>query len=183
MPNTSSAGNAEQNGLQRLNPRQIAIKLIPVAGGPPVRILDATDEQFEAFIKQVGIVVKAGDEGEKWSFDNRCRAINFALKHGRYLPFVESSEEQKTIPGVAREVAPQGDVLDRTVAIVRANSTIDDVELASLLGLKRPASARFWRIKAFEILGWLKDEHPLEPATVPTGGRPYPDVSDEGSSQ
>jgi hypothetical protein len=80
-----------------------------------VRILDATDEQFEAFIRAIGIAVKAGDEGEKWSFDNRCRAINFALKHGRTLPFVDpnnSLPEQKTIPSVSPESAPQQGMID-----------------------------------------------------------------------
>lgn len=72
-----------------------------------MRILDATDEQFESFIKEVGIRVKAGDEGEKWSFDNRCRAVNFALKRGRHLPFVHPNDEQKTIPEKQHETASE----------------------------------------------------------------------------
>jgi hypothetical protein len=190
MPNTSSAGNVEQNGSQRLNPRQIAIKLIPVVDGPSVRVLDATDEQFEAFIRAVGIAVKAGEEGEKWSFDNRCRAINFALKRGRHLPFVDpnnSGNEQKTIPDMSREIALEassGDTLDRVVTIVRDEPNIDDTELASLLRLKRPASARFWKVKAYEILGLGtfagKDEHPLPPTTPSSQSRPYPDLEGEG---
>ena len=64
-------------------------------------VLDATDEQFEAFIKQVGIPVKDGAEGQRWSFDNRCRAINFARKYGLHLPFADvnnSDTEQKYPP-------------------------------------------------------------------------------------
>lgn len=78
--------------------------------GSPVRILDATDEQFEVFIREVGIRIKAGDEGEKWSFDNRCRAINFALKRERLLPFVDpdnSDIEQETIPSTLHESAQE----------------------------------------------------------------------------
>lgn len=115
MQNTSSAGSAEQNGSQRLNPRQIAVKLIAVKDGSPVRVLDASDEQFEAFIREVGIRVKQGDEGEKWSFDNRCRVINFALQRGLHLPFVDpnnSTPEQKTIPEKRPEVALEQDMID-----------------------------------------------------------------------
>ena len=103
MSDTSSVGSAEQNGSQRLNPRQIASKLIPVTDGPPVRVLDATDEQFEAFIKPVGIKVKQGDEGEKWSFENRCRVINFALKRRLHLPFVD-------VPGIVSENEKRSEV-------------------------------------------------------------------------
>jgi hypothetical protein len=93
MPNTSNAGNVEQNGLpDRLNPREIAMKLFR-SGEQTVSILNATDEQFEAFRLQVGIPVKECEEGKKWSFDNRCRAINHALKYGLKLPFIEGSEE------------------------------------------------------------------------------------------
>jgi hypothetical protein len=75
--------------VSRLNPRQIAVKLLPLENGQTVSVLDASDEQFEAFRLVVGIPVKEGEEGVKWSWDNRCRAINHALKYGLKLPFVE----------------------------------------------------------------------------------------------
>lgn len=62
-------------------------------GGPPVRVLDATDEQFEVFIREAGVKVRANEEGERWSFDNRVRVINYARKRGLYLPFVD-------VPGI-----------------------------------------------------------------------------------
>jgi hypothetical protein len=39
-----------------------------------------------------------------------------------------------------------------TIEALKANPTMTDEELAELLSLKRPASARFWRLKAIEIL-------------------------------
>ena len=91
MIDTSNVGSAETDGLQevrRLNPREIAIKKIEI-NGQIVTILDASDEQFEAFRLITGIPVKEGEEGKKWSFDNRCRAINHALKYGLKLSFIE----------------------------------------------------------------------------------------------
>ncbi|MBO0791716.1 MAG: hypothetical protein J2P36_12310 [Ktedonobacteraceae bacterium] len=44
------------------------------------------------------------------------------------------------------------DKLEITLAILRDNPTISDEELAPHLNLKRPASARFWRLKAEEML-------------------------------
>lgn len=54
-------------------------------------VLDATDEQFEAFRVAVGIPVDEKEEGKKWSWDNRIRAINHALKYRLKLPFVEEN--------------------------------------------------------------------------------------------
>ena len=39
-----------------------------------------------------------------------------------------------------------------TLEALRANPNITDEALAEYLALKRPASARFWRLKAIEIL-------------------------------
>ena len=44
------------------------------------------------------------------------------------------------------------DKLDKTVAAMKENPDITDEELAVLLDLKRPASARFWRLKAEEVI-------------------------------
>jgi hypothetical protein len=66
----------------------VAVKLLPLGNGQTVSILDASDEQFEAFRLVVGIPVK-DSEDKKWSFEDRCRAINHALKYGLNLPFVE----------------------------------------------------------------------------------------------
>ncbi len=47
---------------------------------------------------------------------------------------------------------PIADKLDKTVAALSQNPDMTDEELAMLLDLKRPASARFWRLKAKEII-------------------------------
>ncbi len=44
------------------------------------------------------------------------------------------------------------DKLQMTIEALRANPNITDEALAEYLALKRPASARFWRLKAIEIL-------------------------------
>jgi hypothetical protein len=130
-------------------------------GASPVRVLDATDEQFEAFIRAIGIAVKAGEEGEKWSFDNRCRAINFALKRGRHLPFVNpnnSEPEQKTIPDVPSESAPQQGMID-----------IPDA----------PTISGWANIIKATLQSGSSDEHPLTSTTPASQGRPYPDLEGE----
>lgn len=44
------------------------------------------------------------------------------------------------------------DKLQMTIEALKANPNMTDESLAELLSLKRPASARFWRLKAIEIL-------------------------------
>jgi hypothetical protein len=44
------------------------------------------------------------------------------------------------------------DKLQMTIEALRANPSMTDEALAEYLSLKRPASARFWRLKAIEIL-------------------------------
>lgn len=50
------------------------------------------------------------------------------------------------------------DKLQMTIEALKANPEITDESLAERLALKRPASARFWRLKAIEILGTRKEE-------------------------
>jgi len=54
-------------------------------------------------------------------------------------------DDQKT------EVSDQNK-LQKTLDALRRNPKMEEVHLAELLGLLRPASARFWKIKALEIL-------------------------------
>jgi len=44
------------------------------------------------------------------------------------------------------------DKLQMTIEVLRSNPNMTDEALAEFLSLKRPASARFWRLKAIEIL-------------------------------
>jgi hypothetical protein len=85
-----------------LRPVEIAVLLLP--GGdeqPPVKVMDATDQQFQAFIASAGIPVDEAGITE-WSFDDRCGIINHAIRYGVSLPFVDplanknnSESEQK----------------------------------------------------------------------------------------
>ncbi|TMB88052.1 MAG: hypothetical protein E6J44_04285 [Chloroflexi bacterium] len=60
-------------------------------------------------------------------------------------------------PATAAEGNP--DKLQMTIEALKANPHITDEELAEYLSLKRPASARFWRLKAIEILNAPGREH------------------------
>ena len=60
-------------------------------------------------------------------------------------------------PATATEGNP--DKLQMTIEALKANPRITDEELAEYLTLKRPASARFWRLKAIEILNAPGREH------------------------
>lgn len=65
----------------------------------------------------------------------------------------DSTDGQNTNPGlvtVPNEANP--DKLQMTIEALRLNPDMTDEALAQYLLLKRPASARFWRLKAIEIL-------------------------------
>ncbi len=54
------------------------------------------------------------------------------------------------LAGVTTDGSP--DKLQMTIEALKSNPRMTDEELAEYLTLKRPASARFWRLKAIEIL-------------------------------
>lgn len=62
--------------------------------------------------------------------------------------------EQPSNPLLAAVPINEGnpDKLQMTIEALRANPDMTDEALAEYLALKRPASARFWRLKAIEIL-------------------------------
>lgn len=65
----------------------------------------------------------------------------------------ESSEQEKSNPTlVAVPNDGNPDKLQMTIEALKANVDMTDEALAEHLSLKRPASARFWRLKAIEIL-------------------------------
>jgi hypothetical protein len=63
---------------------------------------------------------------------------------------VEQSSPMQTTAALSNDVNP--DKLSMTIEALRANPDMTDEALAQYLSLKRPASARFWRLKAIEIL-------------------------------
>jgi hypothetical protein len=61
--------------------------------------------------------------------------------------------EQNTNPALfAPTTEGSSDKLQMTIEVLKSNPAITDEALAQYLALKRPASARFWRLKALEIL-------------------------------
>jgi hypothetical protein len=61
-------------------------------------------------------------------------------------------EEAKTSNHTSPTTETNPDKLHMTIEALKLNMHITDEELAQHLSLKRPASARFWRLKAVEIL-------------------------------
>ncbi len=62
-------------------------------------------------------------------------------------------DEQSTNPALLTTPADGSpDKLQMTIEVLKSNPAITDEALAQYLALKRPASARFWRLKALEIL-------------------------------
>jgi hypothetical protein len=111
MNDISNAANAKSAGsIPRLRPYEIATLLIAPGGGRTVRVMDATDDEFQMFVLDAGLPVEEDGIAE-WSFDDRCGIINHALKHGIKLPFIEnknnSDSEQKTIPEKRPKVAQE----------------------------------------------------------------------------
>ena len=63
---------------------------------------------------------------------------------------IEQTSSVQTAAVLSNDVNP--DKLSMTIEALRANPDMTDEALAEYLSLKRPASARFWRLKAIEIL-------------------------------
>jgi hypothetical protein len=61
------------------------------------------------------------------------------------------------------------DKLQMTIEALKANPDITDEALAERLSLKRPASARFWRLKAIEILNTNKEQTGKQAVVHDTG--------------
>ncbi|MDQ2904843.1 MAG: hypothetical protein ABI456_05650 [Ktedonobacteraceae bacterium] len=81
----------------------------------------------------------------------------------------EGQGTNPTMTVLANDGAP--DKLQMTIEILKSNPAITDEALAHYLSLKRPASARFWRLKAIEILNAPGREQTGKSALVNSGGR------------
>jgi hypothetical protein len=98
MSGMSDPGNAGAPGLPKktLRPWEIAAKLLPTANGP-IEIEQASDDDFQAWVVANGLPHLIDENGiEEWSFDDRCRIINFAIRRGMPLQFAT-----QTIPDPA----------------------------------------------------------------------------------
>ena len=76
-------------------------------------------------------------------------------------------ERENTNPGQAATPKDGGaDKLQMTIEALKLNPNITDEALAEYLSLKRPASARFWRLKAIELLNSSGKEQTTGPTTA-----------------
>ncbi len=107
-----SVGSVKSDGLamqefKRLRPWEVAVKLLPIENEQTVDVEHATDQQFQEFVTSIGLPVD--DAGiPEWSFDDRCRAINHALRYGLWISFADeennSDKESKELP---KELEPE----------------------------------------------------------------------------
>lgn len=79
------------------------------------------------------------------------------LKKEQKQPQIAAENAPKTTPTLPQNPAvssqePMTDKLQKTLDFLQENPAGSDEELADALELKRPASARFWRLKADEII-------------------------------
>jgi hypothetical protein len=90
LTNEEETGSADTNSQLQLDPWDIAHLLMCKRDEQPISIEDATDDEFDSWVKTLDIAVKEnGITG--WSFDDRCRLVNYALAHGYTLTFVDGT--------------------------------------------------------------------------------------------
>lgn len=97
------------------------------------------------------------------------------------IDLVDKRNANPTVTTVPSEGSP--DKLQMTIEALRSNPDMTDEALAEFLSLKRPASARFWRLKAIEILNASgRDQTRKTPAVRTTGTWSTPDGVANGSN-
>jgi hypothetical protein len=97
------------------------------------------------------------------------------------IDLVDKRNANPTVTTVPSEGSP--DKLQMTIEALRSNPDMTDEALAEFLSLKRPASARFWRLKAIEILNAPgRDQTGKTPVVRTTGTWSTPDGVANGSN-
>jgi hypothetical protein len=188
MSDTSNATNAKNAGRRR-RPFEIATLLIPCRGGR-ARVMDASDEEFQSFIKGAGLPVD--DQGiAEWSFDDRCGIINHAIKHGVQLPFIEEKDTGVYAPSGPLSKASQDAFSER--AWEQKNSGPNKNNSSAELFTSPESAPQQGMIDIDDapiISGWANivkatlqsgspDEHPLTPPMPAPTVRPFPDLEGE----
>lgn len=104
-------GSAGASGLQpmTLKPWEIAVKSLLTASGGLTDVEHASDTEFQAWIEANNLQDLVDDNGiVEWSFDDRCRIINFAIR--QRLPFhfadetIPSEESNNSDGGIVSEL-------------------------------------------------------------------------------
>jgi hypothetical protein len=105
LTNGEESGSVDTNKAEQLDPWIVAHLLICKRDEQPVSIEEATDDEFDVWVKTHDIPVKEnGIQG--WSFDDRCRVVNYALAHGYTLTFVDGTRIPESIQTDVEEMRP-----------------------------------------------------------------------------
>lgn len=92
-----------------LKPWEIAAKLLPSESGL-VSVEQASDAEFQAWVVSSGLSDLVDDDGiPEWSFDDRCRLLNFALRKGYALKFVANENNSNNSPKNSEKELFEGD--------------------------------------------------------------------------
>lgn len=100
---------------------------------------------------------------------------------GQFVTIEKDTTDQLSNPSLAT-VGVEGnpDKLQMTIEALRNNPDMTDEALAEYLALKRPASARFWRLKAIEILNTSAATTRGETGPTPTISGSWPTPTGAG---
>lgn len=110
----------------------------------PSALLASVNHSTDGAATSAATAIKASEE-----FD-ASRPITGQILTVQKDALSESSAARPSLTVIGNNVPP--DKLQMTIEVLKANPTMTDEALAEYLSLKRPASARFWRLKAIEIL-------------------------------
>ena len=102
-------GSADTNSQLQLDPWIVAHLLICKRDEQPICIEEATDDEFDTWVQAQAIAVKENGI-TSWSFEDRCRLVNYALAHGYSLTFVDGTripEPTHTSEEVMNPTSPQ----------------------------------------------------------------------------
>lgn len=117
------------------------------------------------------------------------RTVTPALEESDEPPNTITDAEFPTLPRTNAVAAlPAGpaksdqDKLQATIEVLTATPNITDDDLAEQLNLKKPASARYWRLKALEFLARQPDESQPVAATVASNGHAATAKGGQGAS-
>ena len=105
MNSTAKPTSEGKTGLEdtksavQLDPWEIADLLICKRGEQLISIEFATDAEFDTWVQANTVPVK--DNGiSGWSFDDRCRLVNYVLANGGVLDFYGQSEHSALVCGL-----------------------------------------------------------------------------------
>lgn len=134
----------------------------------PSALLAAMAQPHNAVASNVAVTPAIKDADDAAETSKPITGQLMALQKDTAIGF-DASNTNPSLTIIGNGGSP--DKLQMTIEALRANPQMTDEALAEYLSLKRPASARFWRLKAIEILN--------APGREPTG--PTPAIHTTGS--